>query len=126
MELVATGDFALFDAVELMEQLGDDPELLQDIVDILQDDAPKRLDDLRRAYAAADAYTLERTAHGLKGAVGVFYATTAVNAASRLEQLGRAGNVRDAGPALGDLERAVNALLPALSRLARRLTLQSA
>jgi HPt (histidine-containing phosphotransfer) domain-containing protein len=54
-----------------------------------------------------DSHTVERSAHGLKGAVANFGAEAVVTAALKLEQMGRAKNLDGFPAALEALERAL-------------------
>jgi HPt (histidine-containing phosphotransfer) domain-containing protein len=48
-------------------QMEDEPDLIVELIDLYLDDAPHQLALMQAAIAGADAATLKRTAHGLKG-----------------------------------------------------------
>jgi HPt (histidine-containing phosphotransfer) domain-containing protein len=73
--------------------------------------------DLSEAVKAGDAKRLERAAHGLKGAVSNFGAVPAVEAALRLETLGRARELANVAQVLQTLELALAELRPELEAL---------
>jgi len=83
----------------VMERLGDDEELLRELVGLYLDDEGTLLAAIRDAVAAADSVGLYRAAHTLKGAVSNFCAARARQAAQDVEMAGREGRLADA-PAL--------------------------
>lgn len=93
-----------------LSRVGGDTELLQEIAVIFLDDYPKVLDEVKQAVDRGDARAVERAAHGLKGSVSNFGARAAVEAASHLEILGRAGQVPDMAEGILALERALREL----------------
>ncbi len=99
---------------ELFHRFGDDHELLRDLFDILADEVPGFLTQIRDAIAAEDAPTLERAAHTLKGAVGNFAATAAFEAARALEAMGREQQFTAAPAALDALTAEMDKAMPAL------------
>jgi CheY-like chemotaxis protein/HPt (histidine-containing phosphotransfer) domain-containing protein len=88
----------------LLAQVGDDVELLRDIVNLFIEDYPRGLSQIRDAVARKDGQMLERAAHALRGAISNFHAKSVVEAARRLEDMGRAGNMIHAVEALSNLE----------------------
>ncbi len=107
-----------FDRDALLARLFGDVTLAAAMAALFADECPRLLADVRSAMAAGDAHAVERAAHALKSSVGNFHAASAVQAAERLEQLGRRGDVAGAREVLPDLEQALSALLPALRGLA--------
>jgi PAS domain S-box-containing protein len=113
---------AVLDRQGLMERVGDDPELLREVIQIFRDELPHlraRVTDAIRRESAAE---LERAAHGLKGSVGIFGAAPAVRAALALEQMGRAGTLRGADAASETLARELDRLVGAVADLTREVT----
>ena len=108
---------AVFDKEVALSRVGGDAELLKEIAILFLDDYPKSLSDLRDAVEARDAKRVERTAHGLKGSVSNFGAAPAVNAALRLETMGRAQKLVEVEQVLRTLELALAALRPELESL---------
>jgi len=78
---------------------------------------PDQLGELREASVRHDATALRRVAHTLKGTVGVFGAPAAVEAAARLEEMGRAGELGQAEEVCTRLARALERLRPSLLAL---------
>jgi len=95
----------VFDRATALSRVGGDLDLLKEIAALFLEEYPRELDDIHKALATGDAHMLERSAHGLKGSVANFGARTAVDAAFQLEQLGKAGKLDQAPPALSALER---------------------
>jgi signal transduction histidine kinase/CheY-like chemotaxis protein len=105
-----TTNTILLDRELLLARLDDDEELLTDMVDIFLKNRDKHMSALRGALEQGDSAAVQFVAHTLKGEVGNFYAEDAVNAALRLEQMGRAGELSHGWSALTDLERALEEL----------------
>jgi signal transduction histidine kinase/DNA-binding response OmpR family regulator/HPt (histidine-containing phosphotransfer) domain-containing protein len=99
------------------ERVGGDRGLLRELAQAFGDDYPRSLERVRVAVAAGDRAGLERAAHELKGAVGVFGAAAAVAAALRLETMGREGNLEGAAEACAALEGELLRVRQALTEL---------
>jgi two-component system sensor histidine kinase/response regulator len=100
----------LVDRAQALSRVGGDEELLREIAEIFRDDYPRSLAELRSAVARADAPTVERVAHGLKGAISNFASQSGVAAALRLEILGNTRDLAQAPAALETLEIALQAM----------------
>jgi two-component system sensor histidine kinase/response regulator len=103
-----------------LSRVGGDAELLKEIAQLFIDDYPKALEDIREAANRGDAKSLERCAHGLKGSVANFGAPSAVEAARKLESMGRAAQlakVEEVQQMIRTLELALAALRPELESL---------
>jgi HPt (histidine-containing phosphotransfer) domain-containing protein len=74
---------------DLLALMDGDRELLLELIDVFLEDAPQRIQAVRRALAAHDAEALYRAAHALKGSAGNFGAPDVVSRAIRLEALAR-------------------------------------
>lgn len=107
----------ILDRATALSRVGGDLELLKEIAALFLDEYPRELAEIRKALAAGDAHTLERSAHGLKGSVANFGARAAVDSAFQLEQFGKAGKLDQAPPALAKLERALGYLHNELSSI---------
>lgn len=108
---------ALFDKAVALSRVGGDVELLKEIAELFLDDYPKSLNELREAVEARDPKRVERSAHGLKGSVSNFGARPAVDAALKLETMGRAQKLVEVEQVLNSLELALAALRPELEAL---------
>jgi two-component system, sensor histidine kinase and response regulator len=103
-----------------LSRVGGDAELLKEIAQLFIDDYPRAMEDIRQAADRGDAKSLERSAHGLKGSVANFGAPSAVEAARKLESMGRAAqlaNIQDVQQVIHTLELALAALRPELESL---------
>lgn len=110
------GEAAEFDREAMLAELDDDEELVTELINTMRAEAPKLVHEVLVAVEAADAALVTRAAHTLKGAVSNFGARTAADAALRLEQMGRAGDLSDASPALATLEMEMSALMRELEK----------
>ena len=98
----------------LLAQVGGDMELLRDIVSLFIEDYPRGLSEIRAAIGCNDSRALESAAHALRGAASNFHAKSTVEAAMRLEEIGRTANMIHAVGALSVLETDLAALELAL------------
>jgi signal transduction histidine kinase/DNA-binding response OmpR family regulator/HPt (histidine-containing phosphotransfer) domain-containing protein len=101
-------------AADVRRRFHDDQALLREIVDLFLAATPPVLDRLRAAIQRSDHAAVEREAHLLKGSVSNFEAEAAVDAARRLENMGRTGDLSQATHALSALEAALEELMPVL------------
>jgi signal transduction histidine kinase/CheY-like chemotaxis protein len=108
---------AVLDAAAASEQVGGDRELLQELAQVFLEDYPNSLAGIRAAVAAGDCTGLQRAAHTLKGAVGLFGAPDAFAAALRLETMGREGVLEGAVEACATLETELLRVRQALTAL---------
>ena len=105
----------VFDRAAFLERLDGDFELLDELVETFREECPRLLSETRAAVSRADSSGLERAAHALKGSVSNFCAPAAFEAARRLEQMGREGDLTGAGDALLALEVEVDRFQAALA-----------
>ena len=104
----------VFDREELLEELDGDREFLEESLEMLDDDAPRLLEEIRAGMAQGDADAIRVGAHTIKSMVGNFCAQPAVEAALSLENLGRAGDLAKCDEGLQLLESEVSRLQQAL------------
>ena len=114
-------DSDVLDRDALLDRLGGDIGLFEEITGLFIEDCPKLLSQIRSAVSGGDARALEQAAHTLKGCVANFGADAAYQAALRLERIGRAGELDDASSACSNLEAEVGRFQQALQALAREL-----
>ncbi|MFH1033480.1 MAG: PAS domain S-box protein [Pseudomonadota bacterium] len=101
----------------LVRRFDGDRELIRQLVRIFVEECPKILEQAQRALQAGDAQELAMAAHTLKGSVGYFEAPEAVEAALLLEQMGRAGQLDQAGLALEHLRRVLEGVVRELENV---------
>jgi len=100
-----------------LSRVGGDKELLREIAVLFIQDCPCALAQIREAITRADAAKLENAAHALKGSVANFGAREAVEAAFRLEQMGRGNEMSEAEGMLCKLESSLSAVCAELAAL---------
>jgi HPt (histidine-containing phosphotransfer) domain-containing protein len=105
------------DIPAVLDRVGGDEELLREITAIFLDDYPNLIAEIREAIEKQDHKRLEVAAHTLKGSVANFGAQDAMQAAYRLELLGRSRQLLEAPDALRVLEAQFSVLQPALEKL---------
>jgi two-component system sensor histidine kinase/response regulator len=106
-----------FDRAELMDRVEGDLGLLDSLVRVFLDSYPAMLAAVKMAVDRRDAGALHCAAHELKGAVANFACPDAVQAALRLEVMGRSEDLSGAEGAFAELKGALERLRPALGRL---------
>jgi CheY-like chemotaxis protein len=109
----------VLDPGAVLESVGGDGALLQEVVHLFLTQVPRWLADIRDALNRGDAGRVRRVVHTLKGAVSNFGTGAAYRQAERMETLARAGDLAEAAGACADLEAQLNRLLPALAAFAR-------
>ncbi|WP_417387706.1 PAS domain S-box protein [Gimesia sp.] len=87
-----------------LKRVGDDVNILNDMVDFFFEDAPGLLKEINAQSVAGDAEELMRAAHSLKGLCANFNAYPAVEAAKKIEEYGREGKLREVPAAIPELE----------------------
>ena len=108
-----------FDVASFQHQLGDDVDLMKEIIGIFFEESGTQLGELREALAKDDYGKASRLAHSLKGSLGSLHAGHARYWADVLES---AAKVQDGGRSkqlLASLERAIAQLQPQLDQLLR-------
>ena len=108
----------LLDWGKALEHLDGNEALLQDMAELFFVECPKLMAGIREAIAQGNTVELRRLAHTLKGSADIFAAKPAVEAALRLETMGRDGNLTAEEDAWSALEEAIARLLPALRKAA--------
>ena len=88
-----------------MKAVDGDKALMAELVSVFAQSYARRLIDMREAIMAGDANRTERTAHSLKGEIGLFGATTAYSLAEIIETMGRDAQLDNAPHILQELER---------------------
>ena len=111
-----------FDAQALMERVDEDTEFLGETIEMLDDDAPGLLEEIRSAAASGDADALVKAAHALKGMLSNFCAAPAEAAAREVEMMGREQRLAEVGPAVEALQGRTDRLREALHKLLRDRT----
>jgi len=105
------------DRARLLGYTGASVETLKELVELFAVECPKLMGRIHDAVTQNDASELQRAAHTLKGSLQIFGVARPVEAALRLETLGRNGDLADAEEAWSVLEKEIERLRPMLSDL---------
>jgi HPt (histidine-containing phosphotransfer) domain-containing protein len=95
--------------------MGAGPELVQELVDLLKEDAPPRFDALRVALEAGDGASAIQEAHQLKGALGNLGLQRFADLAARIEAQAREDQLAPALALAAALPAAYEEALAALA-----------
>lgn len=106
-------------ADDLLKRVGGDPDLLRRMVNTFLRNAPKQLEEIRRAIRLKRADRLAFCAHALKGPLSIFAARKAADCCQELENLGRSGSLADAAKSYNQLQEEIAALEANLRGYAR-------
>lgn len=106
-----------FDLAEALDRVENDREFLATLVDVFLDSLPGYMTALRGSIDRNDPADVEREAHTIKGAALNFDAFPTADAARRLEQMGRSGDLAGAEEVYATLAAAVDRLTSALGAI---------
>jgi two-component system sensor histidine kinase/response regulator len=107
----------IYNKQELLEELDGDRDFLEESLEMLGEDAPTLMEQIREGIASQDAEKIRVAAHTIKSMVGNFCAQPAFEAALRLETLGRNGDLPQCAAGLVALEDETNRLQTELRKL---------
>lgn len=110
---------AVMDVEDALGRLGNDEDLLREIIKIYLEDAPELLDKIHVAIANDDGSSLMRAAHSLKGLAATLSAQEVFGVAVKLEHLGVARNLAEAAKTVAEVDQQVAALNDAVSNYLR-------
>ena len=88
----------VIDEAEMVDMIGDDPELKVELFRSYTEEAPGMMADIETALAADDGEALRQAAHKIKGTLIYIAAKRAADLALQMETLGREGDVAAAQP----------------------------
>jgi two-component system sensor histidine kinase/response regulator len=106
------------DIAAAASRVGGDLELMIELGHLFVADYPRRIQTMREALAQGDKRAVMSAAHTVKGAVANFGARAAVEAAERLEECMRTGNLNDASQSISVLEAELERVRSALATAA--------
>jgi two-component system, sensor histidine kinase and response regulator len=123
-------DISLFPSLDVENPMDEEPvdweqaleavegrrELLRELVEIFFAECPTLMASIRQAIDGQDAGELKLYAHRLKGCLRYFGVNRAGEYALELENMGRAGELKEAAAKYVELESALNRLIPALKK----------
>jgi HPt (histidine-containing phosphotransfer) domain-containing protein len=90
-----------------LRRVDGDPDLLEEVVRIFQDDLPERMRQLRAALERGDLPETARSAHSLRGSLGILGAEPGRILGEELEALSAAGRSVEAASTYRTFEREV-------------------
>jgi two-component system sensor histidine kinase/response regulator len=99
---------------ETLHRLGGDSNLLEEIVGIFLEEAPKHLAALRLAIEAGDAESIEKCAHSLRGELGYLGVPDVARQARQIEEEGKRGAFDAAAGLLPEFDAALRTLLESI------------
>lgn len=100
--------------IQSLLDLGAEPGLVQELVDLLEADVPARLATLDQALAEGDAPRVLEEAHHLKGSLGNMGLQRFAELARRVEEGARMGRLPEAAPLVAAMPEAYREGLAAL------------
>jgi two-component system, sensor histidine kinase and response regulator len=109
---------ALLDRSAMLDCVGGNQELLRAVTGVFLKNCPDLVSQIRSAVAEGDCHALKLAAHTLRGAASNFLTASAIQAATRLEQMGRESQLLSAEDELSTLEKEIARVEPELSTLA--------
>jgi CheY-like chemotaxis protein/HPt (histidine-containing phosphotransfer) domain-containing protein len=107
---ISAGTSQGIDRAALVARLGGKEERLEKIAAVFIEESLRLIAEMHRALESHSAARLKQAAHTLKGALGIFDAATATEAAERLELLAQSAAGADAHDALKMLQREMERL----------------
>lgn len=108
------GQTEVFDRPRMLERLGDDNELLEEILELFVVDAPSQMQNLEEAIATGEAELVTRHAHTLKGQAANIAANKMREASYAVEQAGKSGDIGKATELLPEMRSTFDELLSIL------------
>jgi len=103
----------------LLERLDNDTQLLKEVIGIFLADYPGKLANLRAAVTTRDYTEIADGSHAFRGSISTFGAKDAVDAARKLEAMGRHAQPEGIDEALCALEREITLVACALDQLTK-------
>ena len=110
-------EFAAVNARRLLSKLGGDKELLLEIIELFQREAPTLIDGLRAEAKNRDALAIARAAHVLKGSAANFGVNPLYELTRTIEHRARAGDLSSLDEHMAHLERTAQRFLQALEQM---------
>jgi two-component system sensor histidine kinase/response regulator len=111
-----------FDRATAIARLGGDEDLFAEMAGLFRSEGLRMMEEIRLALTAGDPVSVQRVAHGLKGAAGYLGGSRTAEAAYRLELIGTSRDLSSAPEAFQRLEEEIDRLQTALGHT----TLQTA
>ncbi|HOO72661.1 MAG TPA: Hpt domain-containing protein [Spirochaetota bacterium] len=110
----------VINTAELKERLDGDFELLKELITIFLADSEKLLNTIEEAINNGDSEKVGKGSHTIKGAVSNFSARNAFDAAYKLEQIGKSGDLSSAQSAFSSLKKEIRQTGEAMKELLKQ------
>jgi len=101
----------VYDRSVALHHVGDDDEILAQLVQMFFEQAPEHVTKAENALRDHDAKTLEREAHSLKGTAATLGMPGLRDAAYAVERIGADGALEGAAPAVTEMRTALDAVV---------------
>lgn len=115
-------DADLFDWDKAIEQVGGSEAMIVDLAQLFGEESPKIMQAIRTSIDEKDLPEVRRYAHTLKGSARIFAAEPAVEAAFRIEIMGRDKDLAEVEEAWDHLQYEIGRLMPALENRISKAT----
>jgi HPt (histidine-containing phosphotransfer) domain-containing protein len=112
------GTIGILNLAAALTYMGGDQELLAEVAGLFLENSPRLMIEIKNAVEGSNSYKLEQAAHALKGSASNFAAESTVEAAMRLESMGRSLELVGAQEAYRALESEMGRLCPVLAEIA--------
>jgi PAS domain S-box-containing protein len=110
------------DGKALLARFSGNRKLLRNIVKTFREDCPRMMGRIRAALTARDAVALVDSAHALKGSIGNFGESAALETTREMEKAARQGKLDGSWELYATLEDQIALLLPALHTIGAQKT----
>jgi PAS domain S-box-containing protein len=110
------------DGKALLARFSGNRKLLRNIVKTFREDCPRMMGRIRAALTARDAVALADSAHALKGSIGNFGESAALETTREMEKAARQGKLDGTWELYATLEDQIALLLPALHTIGEQKT----
>ncbi len=117
-----SADKNTLDQAALLERVGGDVDLLVEILSLCAGEFTRMMEELEIAVSLQDAHRIQAAAHTLKGTLGNLIAADAYEAARRLEDMGRKGELDRVEETLRLVQEQVQRVKLAVARVQSDLT----
>jgi len=114
MKLDSMTDESVLDVTGTLARLGGDKQLFRELLELVLEDAPPLMIELRRVMELTDAVAIRSTAHALAGLLAGCGGVRAAPAARQIERAAAVGDLSDLGQLMLELEREVELLTHAV------------
>jgi HPt (histidine-containing phosphotransfer) domain-containing protein len=106
-----------FDPLALWQRVGEDMQLLREVVRVFASEYPDTLRTIEEAVQMRDAARLQNAGHVLKGSLLQLSAFTAAGTAAELEERAANGHLESAGSLIGKIRTEIDVLMQLLKTM---------